>query len=97
MGGFHFANSFCRETRFAGKLTLQGNLLLVNPTKTVILILVVKNVTCNTKVGGIYHFKIFYKKSMQPAIISKKNLQLTGVNLDINGGIWQRCKRVLFQ
>ena len=56
MGGFHFADSFCRETRFAGKLTLQGNLLLVNPTKTVILILVVKNVTCNTKVGGIISF-----------------------------------------
>ena len=56
MGGFHFADSFYRETRFAGKLTLQGNLFLVNPTKTVILILVVKNVTCNTKVGGIISF-----------------------------------------
>ena len=49
-------SSLCRETHFAGKLASQGNLFLFNPTKTVILILVVKNVTCNTKVGGIISF-----------------------------------------
>ena len=55
-------SSFLREARFAGKLVSQGSLFrretrfAGNSTKNFIFILVVKNITCNTKVGEIMLF-----------------------------------------
>ena len=50
-------SSFRMETHFVGKLVLQGN-----STKTFIFILVVKHITCNTKVGKMISFCDFFKK-----------------------------------
>ena len=46
-------NSSHRETRVTGKPVSQRNSFFVNSTKPFILILVVKHLTCNTKVGEI--------------------------------------------
>ena len=61
--GIRMGNSFRR-----------GNSFLVNSTKTFIFILVVKHITCNTKVGEILSFFYFFskKKTMVVAVISKK-------------------------
>ena len=55
------------QTCFAGKLILD------NPTKPFIFILVVKHITCNTKIGEIISICVFFlKRTMQAAVVSKK-------------------------
>ena len=67
----------------------QANSLLVNPDKTVTFVLVVKYITCNTKVGEIISFCDFFlkKKTMQAAVICTKKHQLPVVILEIEGSV----------
>ena len=66
----------------------QANSLLVNPDKTVTFVLVVKYITCNTKVGEIISFcDFFLKKTMQAAVICNKKHQLPVVILEIEGSV----------
>ena len=58
--------------KWAGKLVWQGNVFLVNSTKTFIFILVVKHITCNTKIGEIITFCDCFQRTMQAAVISRK-------------------------
>ena len=66
---------FCRM----GDSVSQGNSFLVSSTKTFLFILVVKHITCNTKVGEVISFcEFFFKKTMQAAVISKKTPTTSG-------------------
>ena len=70
---------FVRETRLAG-----------NSTKTFTFILVVKDITCNTKVGEIISFcDFFFKKAMQVAVISRKKTTITR-------GYFRNCELPLY-
>ena len=72
------------ETRFAGRKTRFAG----SSTKIFIFIIVVKQITCNSKVVEIMSFCDFFsKKNMQAAVISIKKKQLTGVILEIESSV----------
>lgn len=56
-------NPFGREICFAGKLVWQGNSSLFNSSKTFLLVLVVKHITCDKKVGEIMWFCDFFQRN----------------------------------
>ena len=66
----------CREARSAGKLVPQGN-SFCRETRSAGKLVLVKQITCNTKVGEIISFCDFFWKTMQAAVMSKKKTPTT--------------------